>query len=126
MPRPVEAFPCGSRSTISTRSPMAASAVPRLMAVVVLPTPPFWLAIAKTRAGSAVPSRTSPGNGRISPVWSDKSDIDVVHLTAGSALLLLPATAPQCAHDQNAAGRAGPAGHQLRVHSPIFSGLGQF
>ena len=34
---------------IRTRSPIAASAVPRLMAVVVLPTPPFWLAIARTR-----------------------------------------------------------------------------
>src|SRR5262249_48050289 len=28
---------------------MAASAVPRLIAVVVLPTPPFWLATARTR-----------------------------------------------------------------------------
>ena len=46
MPRPVLALPCGSRSTISTRSPTAASAVPRLIAVVVLPTPPFWLASA--------------------------------------------------------------------------------
>ena len=40
-PTPVEALPCGSRSRISTFSPTAASAVPRLMAVVVLPTPPF-------------------------------------------------------------------------------------
>src|SRR5476651_2437169 len=47
MPRPVEALPCGSRSINSTFSPTAASAVARLMAVVVLPTPPFWLAIAK-------------------------------------------------------------------------------
>ena len=38
---------------ISTRSPMAASAVPRLIAVVVLPTPPFWLAMASTRGGLA-------------------------------------------------------------------------
>src|SRR6185295_7479786 len=55
MPRPVEALPCGSRSTISTSSPIAASAVPRLMAVVVLPTPPFWFASAMTRGdfGSA-------------------------------------------------------------------------
>src|SRR6185436_17747339 len=36
MPSPVEALPWGSRSRISTCSPMAASAVPRLMAVVVL------------------------------------------------------------------------------------------
>src|SRR5690349_3443721 len=49
MPRPVEALPWGSRSMISTSSPMAARAVPRLMAVVVLPTPPFWLARAMTR-----------------------------------------------------------------------------
>src|SRR5579862_9566751 len=49
MPSPVEALPCGSRSTISTCSPMAASAVPRLIAVVVLPTPPFWLATTITR-----------------------------------------------------------------------------
>src|SRR3546814_18323341 len=45
MPIPVLAFPCGSRSTIKTCSPIAASAVARLMAVVVLPTPPFWFAI---------------------------------------------------------------------------------
>jgi hypothetical protein len=32
-----------------TPFPAAARAVPRLMAVVVLPTPPFWLAIAKAR-----------------------------------------------------------------------------
>src|SRR5215468_5145305 len=50
-PTPVEALPCGSMSRISTFSPMAASAVPRLMAVVVLPTPPFWLATARTRSG---------------------------------------------------------------------------
>jgi uroporphyrinogen decarboxylase len=36
-----EALPCGSRSITRTFSPTAASAVPRLMAVVVLPTPPF-------------------------------------------------------------------------------------
>src|SRR4051812_46134987 len=48
-PSPVEALPCGSMSTISTLSPTAASAVPRLIAVVVLPTPPFWLATTRTR-----------------------------------------------------------------------------
>ena len=46
MPSPVEALPCGSRSISSTRQPVAASAVARLIAVVVLPTPPFWLATA--------------------------------------------------------------------------------
>src|SRR3954468_18902519 len=51
MPRPVEQLPCGSASISSTRSPQAARAVPRLIAVVVLPTPPFWLAMARTRRG---------------------------------------------------------------------------
>src|SRR5436190_9820163 len=37
-------------STASTRCSAIASAVARLIAVVVLPTPPFWLATAKTRA----------------------------------------------------------------------------
>src|SRR3712207_4489043 len=50
MPNPVLALPCGSRSTTSTARPVAPSAVPRLIAVVVLPTPPFWLAMASTRA----------------------------------------------------------------------------
>src|ERR1700757_4236648 len=50
MPSPVEALPCGSESISSTRSPTAASAVPRFMAVVVLPTPPFWLATTSTRS----------------------------------------------------------------------------
>src|SRR6185437_12251729 len=49
MPSPVEALPWGSESSSSTRSPTAASAVDRLMAVVVLPTPPFWLAMARMR-----------------------------------------------------------------------------
>src|SRR5579863_1075639 len=53
MPRPVEAFPCGSRSSNSTRSPTAASAVARLIAVVVLPTPPFWLETESTRSGES-------------------------------------------------------------------------
>ena len=51
MPRPTDAAPCGSKSTMSTWRPYSASAAARLMVVVVLPTPPFWLHIAMTRAG---------------------------------------------------------------------------
>src|SRR5688500_8036253 len=47
IPRPVLALPWGSRSQMRTLSPTAASAVPRLIAVVVLPTPPFWLAMVR-------------------------------------------------------------------------------
>src|SRR5258708_452359 len=49
MPNPVEALPCGSMSITRVGSPTAARAVPRLMAVVVLPTPPFWLATTRMR-----------------------------------------------------------------------------
>src|SRR5712691_10468604 len=47
---PVEAFPCGSRSITRIRYPRSASAAPKLTAVVDLPTPPFWFAIATIRA----------------------------------------------------------------------------
>src|SRR5580700_7454324 len=53
IPSPVEALPCGSRSSSSTRSPTAARAVARLIAVVVLPTPPFWLETDSTRRGES-------------------------------------------------------------------------
>src|SRR5205807_8495930 len=43
--RAVEALPCGSRSTTRTRAPCRARLAARLTALVVLPTPPFWLAI---------------------------------------------------------------------------------
>jgi len=36
-------------STSSTRCPMRASPAARLTVVVVLPTPPFWLAMQKMR-----------------------------------------------------------------------------
>jgi hypothetical protein len=47
---PVDALPCGSRSTTSTRKPRSAKDAPRLTAVVDLPTPPFWFAMAMIRA----------------------------------------------------------------------------
>src|SRR6188472_376332 len=51
MPSPTDSDPCGSKSTRSTFRPYSASAAPRLIVVVVLPTPPFWLHIETTRAG---------------------------------------------------------------------------
>src|SRR6266704_1856993 len=47
-PIPLEVFAWGSISTSNTLRPAAARYVARLMAVVVFPTPPFWLAIAYT------------------------------------------------------------------------------
>src|SRR5438045_3930970 len=45
------AFACGSRSTRRVWTFFSASAAARLTAVVVLPTPPFWLAMVKTVVG---------------------------------------------------------------------------
>src|SRR5439155_454905 len=47
MPRPVVAFPWGSRSTISVGRSASASPAAKLTAVVVFPTPPFWFTTAR-------------------------------------------------------------------------------
>ncbi|OPZ79994.1 MAG: hypothetical protein BWY79_00080 [Actinobacteria bacterium ADurb.Bin444] len=47
---------CGSRSTNNTDSPAWAIVAERLMAVVVFPTPPFWLATAKITSPLPAPS----------------------------------------------------------------------
>src|SRR5450756_1541428 len=47
--RPAEALAWGSMSTRSTSKPASARHAARLTAVVVLPTPPFWLVTAMTR-----------------------------------------------------------------------------
>ena len=48
MPIPEVALACGSVSTKRTRFSSEAKEAARLIAVVVLPTPPFWLANAMT------------------------------------------------------------------------------
>src|SRR5437867_4507592 len=50
MPSPVVAFPCGSRSIRSVCLSARESPAARLTAVVVFPTPPFWLTTAMVRA----------------------------------------------------------------------------
>src|SRR5881397_2109715 len=63
IPIPVEALPWGSRSITSTACPASARAAPRLTAVVDFPTPPFWFAMATTRAlfGSTGPTEVRSG-----------------------------------------------------------------
>jgi hypothetical protein len=48
IPSPDVQFACESRSISRTRWPRKVSACERFMAVVVLPTPPFWFAMAMT------------------------------------------------------------------------------
>src|SRR5271157_4664757 len=101
MPSPVLALPCASRSMTRTRCPTAASAVARLIAVVVLPTPPFWLATATIRA------RRMTGTARVRAST-------VARLTG----YLLQA--------KNDPPRIGTALAQRRRHFPAFAREGQF
>src|SRR3954447_10147073 len=50
MPWDIVRLPCGAMSTHSTRCPRSANATARFSVVVVLATPPFWLAKTMTFA----------------------------------------------------------------------------
>src|SRR5262245_243104 len=125
MPSPVEALPCGSRSMISTCSPMAASAVPRLIAVVVLPTPPFWLAIAITRGGcglgmrlasgmtSGMSAGRSTGSFMASRPARDRLACESVAILWRRRITLQP-------DNDDAPGRIGAAGRKRRMQIPRF------
>src|SRR5258706_792277 len=97
MPKPVLALPWGSRSITRTRFWVAASAVARLIAVVVLPTPPFWLTIAM--AAGRGETLSGPSMGILSP---------------------------QIFHAQDHAVGVEGAGHRGRAHHPGFLGENQF
>src|SRR5439155_21741040 len=101
MPSPVLALPWASRSRTSVRRPAAASAVAKLMAVVVLPTPPFWLATATMRARRT--ATTARGSA--------------------SAAAMLTGYLLQAKNDPP---RIGNALAKRRRHSPVFAGEGQF
>ena len=69
------ALPCGSKSITSTDLSIAAIAVARLTAVVVLPTPPFWLVTAITRDRLRAADSGRSGRPSVIPfsVWSTMS-----------------------------------------------------
>src|SRR5262249_49411106 len=70
-------------STSRTRRPISASVAPRLIVVVVFPTPPFWLHTAATRAGPCVVNGSGSGKtGRGRPVGP------ILGRTAGDAATL--------------------------------------
>ena len=72
-PRPTDSEPCGSKSTSSTLRPYSASDAPRLIVVVVLPTPPFWLHIEMIRALRARADRAGLGEDRAAAVRSGRA-----------------------------------------------------
>ena len=62
IPSPVVIDACESKSMSKTRRPVSAKAAPKLIAVVVLPTPPFWLTTEITLADAV--SVTFGGSGK--------------------------------------------------------------
>lgn len=63
-PIPLVAFPWGSPSMSKVRRSATARLAARFTAVVVLPTPPFWLAMAMTRATGMFAGVGGRGNDR--------------------------------------------------------------
>src|SRR5690606_38310552 len=116
----------GSRSMISTRSPIAASAVPRLIAVVVLPTPPFWLATDSTRmplAASADRSGAPAGSVGAIVGASVMCGLDVGILSYSFPCWT---TAFNRADPHDAPRGIGDARDQRCINGPIFRRGGQF
>ena len=81
-PMPWRTAPCGSTSTSSVLRPRCASALARLIAVVVFPTPPFWLTTART-----VPTTTRAARGAWPPGARSSSSVCRACRTQRSASL---------------------------------------
>src|SRR5215467_273041 len=84
IPRPVVALPWGSRSTRRVRRSARARPAERLTAVVVFPTPPFWLATATTLA------RPSPGNSTFFQPAFGHSTFGIALATGGPEAMTVP------------------------------------
>src|ERR1700692_2528358 len=107
---------------INTRSPTAASAVPRLIAVVVLPTPPFWLAMARTRGflcGCAAMAGVRPGDTTISTV-SAESAMAGHPFPCERAALTFAVEPLQLPNDHNAAVRTRLTRNERGLDVPIY------
>ena len=98
------ARPAGRSRRASTRRPNSASAAPRLIVVVVLPTPPFWLHMAMMRAGPCEAQRLAargnvaagaPGRARPAPAERIRHAASAIRLSlpGASRACLRPASA---------------------------------
>src|ERR1039457_4407472 len=76
-PSPEVALAWGSQSMMRTRRPISARWAATLITVVVLPTPPFWLATARTRGGMAAIMRrrgeAEPGERAVEGGWGGRA-----------------------------------------------------
>src|SRR5208283_4843879 len=108
-PRPLVEFDCGSQSTSSVLTSAAASEAARLMAVVVLPTPPFWLATAMTRP--MVLFSVCCASGYAKAVGKSMPDFcatcRVFHVKHSACFLAFRGCVPRETHRQFGAGSVG-------------------
>ena len=81
-PTPLLALPCGSRSTSSVRRSAAATLAARFTAVVVLPTPPFWLTTAMTRAALPLAHASRARLARLARLARQRSGLAARELAA--------------------------------------------
>ena len=106
-----ELLPCGSRSIRSVGLPRRARAAARLMAVVVLPTPPFWFAI-ETIIGDADCKhrrRCRQGDLRNPLFWAGSA----AGLGAAAACRATSCTCP-CRRDRGSRATSGAARSRLQ------------
>ena len=116
-PSAVLALPCGSRSMTSTRTPCRASAAARLTVLVVLPTPPFWLATVsiRRRDGRGIRCRsgcsTRAARAASSAIGVQPGCGDVSRETSDSIAdtYTSPFPSPQTLHDDHRARRIDDA-----------------
>src|SRR5258708_34699562 len=133
MPRPVDALPCWSVSTSNAFLPLAGRAVPRLIAVVVLPTPPFWLEIAnilnwlagthKLRDFENAPARIAQAVmdvGGESPGFPRFRNLAVNLGALQKQAFCTPPKRRLGEPQQAGQGRAGARGHDLDVKDQVF------
>ena len=108
-PEPEVVFPCGSESTTSTGISLAAREAPRLIAVVVFPTPPFWFVIAMIFATSEILAEfhvEHPRIKRLLPTWN------VSNFSPHGTLMVLNFS------QQSAIRSDAKASHDIRVERP--------
>src|ERR687888_1553854 len=144
-PSPTVRLACGSRSMQRTSLPSDARAPPRLIAHVVLPTPPFWFAIAMTLPNRALlfadPSPPDPLRVAVLPTArgsaranQPRTDYNGKRLRFGARYLKVRAGRYRYAHRPVVAapgerarrrGLLGPvaqSGPERRTHNPLVPG----
>src|SRR5262252_7048847 len=117
----VDAFPCGSRSTTSTWVPCSARHAARLTAVVVLPTPPFWLAMVITRHDGGRGHSRSVSPSAASAVCAGLTGARPAALTVAAGTGTGPAAGPRAGTFTGAEGAPGMSAAAVPAPGPALA-----